>query len=78
MAGKLDGGPAFPSVADEECSSVERGMTLRDWFAGQAMQGELASQNKADGIWSSASNVHGLAAWAYLVADAMIAERSKP
>jgi len=43
------------------------GMSLRDWFAGQAIVGEDLSQNEIDLI----------AAAAYNLADAMIAERSK-
>ncbi len=41
---KIDGGPAFPvhpeahNRSDAECS-VLSGMTLRDWFAGQALAG---------------------------------------
>ena len=33
-----DGGPAFP-VAMNEISGAYCGMTLRDWFAGQALAG---------------------------------------
>jgi hypothetical protein len=34
-----DGGPAFPSHPD----SAYAGMTLRDWFAGMALQGMSAN-----------------------------------
>ena len=37
-----DGGPAFP-CPDTENYDGEAGMSLRDWFAGLAMQGMLAS-----------------------------------
>ena len=38
---KNDGGQAFPGHCEEcECSN---GMTLRQWYAGQALQGLLAN-----------------------------------
>ena len=47
------------------------GMTLRDYFAAHAMQGELASQAE-DYEWEKVSN---LAAFAYEIADAMLEAR---
>lgn len=35
MSGRDDGGPAFPRADD--VSNSNAGMTLRDWFAGQAL-----------------------------------------
>jgi hypothetical protein len=35
-----DGGPAFPT---QNGTRNDQGMTLRDWFAGMALQGMLAS-----------------------------------
>lgn len=32
-----DGGPAFPVVASNGLGHVADGMSLRDWFAGQAL-----------------------------------------
>jgi len=69
-------GPAFPqmrvwnaSLAEYEDTQQYPGMTLRDWFAGQAFAGLLASGGAAD--WSiDADN-------AYRAADAMLAERNK-
>jgi hypothetical protein len=46
------------------------GMSLRDWFAGQA----LANPRTFPGDYSCAEDVAG---WAYGIADAMIAERYK-
>ncbi len=57
--------PAFPHQVD-----YFPGMTLRDWFAGQALSG-LASS----GEWDSHADIAGLA---YGLADAMLAERAKP
>jgi hypothetical protein len=42
MTEKHDGGPAFPNPYIE-ADPLEKGMTLRDWFAGQAdITGSLA------------------------------------
>lgn len=52
------------------------GMTLRDWFAGQA----LGIMNTAldQGYWSPGENPNKeIAEAAYQIADAMIAEREK-
>jgi hypothetical protein len=38
-----DGGPAFPNNDAHGCAYA--GMTLRDWFAGQALAGLLANPN---------------------------------
>ena len=78
-----DGGPAFPSeVINEVLGNGARrdwknykGMSLRDYFAAKAMQGELASQN-IDESWPERSDDH-LAKRCYHVADAMLEERDK-
>jgi hypothetical protein len=44
------------------------GMSLRDYFAGQALA-HLYTQDEG--------NVTNVAEWAYVVADAMLAERDK-
>ena len=62
-----DGGPAFPKGYGQG-----NGMTLRDWLAGQALVGLLASP-KTDG---STTNAH-MAEVAHGLADAMLAERAK-
>jgi hypothetical protein len=69
---KKDGGPAFPnqSVDPEKVRSLilyDRGMTLRDWFAGQALNGICGQQNEPDDY----------AREAYAIADSMLATRSK-
>ena len=62
-----DGGPAFPIPYGQVMSDEGRGMTLRDWFAGQALAGYLANGGAA--FWDrDAQN-------AYAAADAMIAAR---
>ncbi len=71
-----DGGQAFPSGSVHGSTHVMRdGMTLRDYFAGQALGGFCAtlSGSNLDVSWFEQ---HGAKA-AYRVADAMIAERNK-
>ena len=65
---KNDGGPAYPSLR-ETGESAGRGMSLRDWFAGQALSGILASERDA--------GAPDLAREAYLYADAMLAAREE-
>lgn len=71
MSEKNDGGPAFPR---DERFLGHNGMSLRDWFAGQALAG-LMSAHTGDGQWTAIGS--NAAAWAYEAADNMIAERNK-
>jgi hypothetical protein len=69
-----DGGPAFPQHGFDpvaERFTSQGGMTLRDWFAGMAMQAYI---NRPE-----ATQVQDrmIAECAYDMADAMLAERSK-
>lgn len=66
---KETGGLAFPLPATEWHGS-DFGMTMRDYFAAKAMQGELS---KSDGYELPKS----IAKHAYEVADAMLKEREK-
>lgn len=79
-----DGGPAFPGykedivLRDERYEDIERpmgGMSLRDYFAGQALAGMLAKGT--DGQFSKPEGVARAALWSYEYADAMLKERSK-
>ena len=66
-----DGGPAFPSVGKWESDVPEKGMTLRDYFAGQAIVIMLRS-------WDGMTDAQMVKHWgvsAYLVADSMLAAR---
>ena len=69
--GEKDGGQAFPlgNMHGVTCW----GMTLRDWFAGQA----LVELIKMWGEIAINSNAEGIAHRAYQMADAMLAERGK-
>lgn len=61
--------PAFPTLEEHGFNSGMPGMTLRDYFAAKAMQGQVASEGEA--------TAEDMASWAYLMADAMLAERAK-
>lgn len=65
--------PAFPVSVQPDFQYADPGMSLRDYFAGQALVGLLASGPHDCGE-------HGLAHDAYLHADAMLAyrEENKP
>lgn len=65
----MSSGPAFPPTWKDM-----PGMSLRDWFAGQALAGLLASIEHESFI--GATDV--LARSCYAQADAMLAERDKP
>jgi hypothetical protein len=88
---KPDGGPAFPCEAEVWLSNTEHprwvtqnvsGMSLRDYFAGQALAGLLARSSievPHCGFCRPVGNDAGehYADIAYRYADAMLAEREK-
>lgn len=62
-------GPAFPVQAlASPGSEVAWGMSIRDWFAGQALAGIMSSDGRPDGDQAKAD-------WAYAMADAMLRAR---
>ena len=65
-----DGGPAYPVTEVHGCNSGWPGMSLRDHFAGLAMQGLMSNKSKLD------EPLVFIAKNAYQIADAMITERS--
>ena len=70
MTAKNDGGPAFPY--GEPTHGGEDGMTLRDYFAGRAMQSYLLDKDRDSFTfeqWAQAS---------YEMADAMLKARETP
>jgi uncharacterized protein YodC (DUF2158 family) len=66
-----DGGPAFPVLDLSKTQS--QGMTMRDWFAGMALQGMMAVETP-DCHYVQPSDA---AQWAYKYADAMLKAREK-
>jgi hypothetical protein len=63
---------AFPIAIPAGCEGYEDGMTLRDYFAGQALQGLIA---RSSGIRVADADVMAHGCYAY--ADAMLEERDK-
>jgi hypothetical protein len=72
MSKKNDGGPINPIVASVTTHS---GLTIRDWLAGQAMNGLIAKY----GICSPSmlKEYDDYSASSFLMADAMLKERDK-
>ena len=80
-----DGGPAFPLNSDGQMEfDGSTGMTLRDWFAGQALPAIIAEYHtdlRSDGMnvqltigcYESIEIAHE----AYAMADAMLAARKR-
>ena len=81
MNGLNDGGPAFPippvGTGDprDGMSQGSYGMTLRDWFAGQALAGLLANPGMIDTHNESA--MQWVSSHAFHQADAMLIQREK-
>lgn len=73
MSNKNTGGPAFP--CDGDIKRIFTGMTLRDYFAGQALAGIMTSYAVARG--PSEQWIDAAAKISFLVADAMLQERDK-
>jgi hypothetical protein len=62
----IENPPAFPRLDGGYLNhKMQEGMTLRDYFAGQAL------------AMAQADTPKNLAEWAYMVADAMLAQRTK-
>lgn len=68
---------AFP-MAHAVAHNGQYGMTLRDWFAGQVVTMPTPTFWKGEGSGGLRSTPEAMAERAYAVADAMLAERSKP
>ncbi len=81
MALRYTGGPAFPrqhTIADADSPFFKygsSGMSLRDWFAGMALQGIVSNYVKR--LDAGDSDADRWAEECYCIADAMIAERDK-
>ena len=73
-----DGGPAFPCETyglrnGKETTIPTNGMTLRDYFAGQALSSMTVAPDYSKGPCNFA-----MAERAYCIADAMLAARKQP
>ena len=71
-----DGGPAFPTeyFGEDDIRRTDRGMSLRDYFAAQALPWALDNNFHLEG--ANMRNEY-VAAQSYRIADAMLAERAK-
>lgn len=79
-----NGGPAFPMphfrLVNGETEWGDSGMTMRDWLAGKAMQGDWAAQNEISGTFPDDHTQEELEKRAklyYRMADAMLAVREE-
>ena len=71
-----DGGQAFPRAVQFDDAFISgHGMTLRDYFAAAALQGNLASQSIDVGYYDGEDSWKKAATDAYKAADAMIKAR---
>ena len=69
-----DGAGLLDRSAWLRLASPSQGMTLRDWFAGQALAGVGAyALDEHDG--DLADQAETAAVWCFAIADAMLAER---
>lgn len=71
MTNKNDGGPAFPTpMQHEDWREDYPGLSLRDYFAGKAIEGVFAN-----GVESAEDGKAYIAMHAYRMADAMLKAR---
>ena len=84
---KIDGGPAYPVIGAPGASQDYQGMSLRDYFAGQALAGLIIVSGGSDEGTQAMSELTKesgkntaqiIASGCYAYADTMIAERVKP
>lgn len=84
-----DGGPAYPcnwmdfqpTTGEQVVREQFPGMSLRDWFAGQALVGILSNHtllSEVDFNSPPSSTRQAASDYAFAVADCMIAARNKP
>jgi hypothetical protein len=65
---------AFPMAVPSPWEMMQEGMSLRDWFAGQALAGIMANPNSE---LFDKGRYRMIVDRAYLVADMMLPERKK-
>ena len=81
MSEVSDGGPAFPttgvSFLDKDGNPKSKGgMSLRDYFAGQALIGFLSAFGRVEREVRDKFDVHDIATKVYYYADAMLKARA--
>ena len=80
---KNDGGKAFPEIISDKDGTGQYdtysfgGMTLRDYFAGQAIAGIFSSGKEISSNGVKIHEADQFAELAYNIADAMLVERDK-
>lgn len=75
---KSNGGPAFPLSVEPTFQWAEPGMSLRDWFAGQALIAVVGNNqllDKMSDIRSDKDFGVSVASGCYKLADAMLSAR---
>lgn len=77
MTQKNDGGQAFPARWPNEWRQTSGEISLRDYFAGQALVGMIANVSSSVCPQPGDNDAQAFARSAYIVADAMLAEREK-
>ena len=78
--GKDNGGPAFPQpeINGDPVNSWARGcggLSVRDWFAGQALAGNISGYVSSDS--PAPDEMEKKAVMAYMAADAMLKARAQ-
>ena len=86
MTARTDGGPAFPThpaLYSSADAGLAQGMSLRDWFAGQALLDVSGTNPNLPGDpadtteWPKPMQLaRRRARWAYIQADAMLEKRA--
>lgn len=76
-----DGGTAFPCQPldgqGQPCGSMQYGLSIRDWFAGQALIGLFAQCGNPDNDGITASDYQAAGQHAYIIADMMLLARAR-
>lgn len=76
MSATNNGGPAFPTDSDRASRGVEHGMSMRDYFAAKAM-GAFIQATADHNVVSPDVAMAAVSNMAFMMADAMLAEREK-
>ena len=76
-----DGGPAYPFQPQDRqgypCAEHAPGLSIRDWFAGMALQGQLSCPETIVALSKGGFTAVEVAASCYEWADSMLAARKE-